>query len=356
MISWFCHWKETLGSKVQRVAHFPTGTTICVIEIEPLKEAGKGSMTSGITSLVQGHGKSETFALALGGTNIKIKSISSTYGGGVKIAIAGDRECETVKTHHCALQEKTIGDLILTNQLKRRSCTEVWLKRIRVIERALLYGPGVWDGDLTIEQMGPLQTIQRVFLIKLLRPYRTTATQVLNILAGIPPLLLKGKHDFLKFQIWTCRSGREEEGGLDGLIDINNLGSHLLLPEINLNNRVLDTPEKVNDNSFEVYTDGSNVGVGFSVCILKDEIQQKILSYNLITDNTDFQAELVALGEAAGSAVEINNKINIFSDSRSSIDALKGHRTKPKFVNGIKENFRLAEGLVGLAWVLMSVS
>ncbi|GBM97397.1 hypothetical protein AVEN_821-1 [Araneus ventricosus] len=38
-------------------------------------------------------------------------------------------------------------------------------------------------------------------------------------------------------------------------------------------------------------------------------------------------------------------------DSRSSIDTLKGHRTKSKFVNGIKEKFRLAEGLVGIAWL-----
>ncbi|GBL85755.1 hypothetical protein AVEN_193199-1 [Araneus ventricosus] len=42
-------------------------------------------------------------------------------------------------------------------------------------------------------------------------------------------------------------------------------------------------------------------------------------------------------GESAAWDVETNNKINIFSDSRSSIEAHKGHRTKSKFVNGIKE-------------------
>ncbi|GBM26198.1 hypothetical protein AVEN_197016-1 [Araneus ventricosus] len=79
-------------------------------------------------------------------------------------------------------------------------------------------------------------------------------------------------------------------------------------------------------------------GVGLSVCILKDEIQQTILIYKLNTDNSVFQAELTALGEAAAWAIEANKKINIFSDSRSSMDALKGHRTKSKFVDGIKEN------------------
>ncbi|GBM83961.1 hypothetical protein AVEN_100094-1 [Araneus ventricosus] len=105
-------------------------------------------------------------------------------------------------------------------------------------------------------------------------------------------------------------------------------------------------PRKLNDDSFEVYTGRSKIagGVGFSVCILKEEIQQKILSCKLNTDNTVFQAEL-----AAAWAVETINKINIFSDSKSSIDALESHRTKSKFVNGIKEKFRSAEGLLCLA-------
>ncbi|GBN36917.1 hypothetical protein AVEN_87531-1 [Araneus ventricosus] len=210
---------------------------------------------------------------------------------------------------------------------------------------ALLYGDGVWGGALTIEKIKRLQTIQRVFLMELLRPYRTTATQAHNILARISPIHLKAKYDFLKFQIWTSRLG------LDGSIDINNLDSHLFLSQINLNTRVLDIPEELNVNAFEVYTDGSKIagGVGFSVCILKDEIQQNILSYKLNTDNTVLQEESATLGAASAWAVETNNKINIFSDSRSSIDALKGHRAKSKFVNGIKEKFHLAERLVGLA-------
>ncbi|GBM75332.1 hypothetical protein AVEN_253219-1 [Araneus ventricosus] len=45
-----------------------------------------------------------------------------------------------------------------------------------VIESALLYGAGVWGGALTVERINRLHTIQRVFLLNLLRPYRTTAT------------------------------------------------------------------------------------------------------------------------------------------------------------------------------------
>ncbi|GBM45904.1 hypothetical protein AVEN_211970-1 [Araneus ventricosus] len=99
--------------------------------------------------------------------------------------------------------------------------------------------------------------------------------------------------------------------------------------------------------------DGSKIagGVGFSVCILNKEIQQKTICHKLEPNNTVFQAELAALGVAADWEVENNTKINIFTDSKSSIDALKSYRTKSNFVNSIKNKFRLAEGLVGLTWV-----
>ncbi|GBN75762.1 hypothetical protein AVEN_2707-1 [Araneus ventricosus] len=48
-----------------------------------------------------------------------------------------------------------------------------------VIEKALLYG--AWGGALTTEQVKRLHTIQMVFLLKLTRAFRTTSTQVLNV-------------------------------------------------------------------------------------------------------------------------------------------------------------------------------
>ncbi|GBN71234.1 hypothetical protein AVEN_16593-1 [Araneus ventricosus] len=112
--------------------------------------------------------------------------------------------------------------------------------------------------------------------------------------------------------------------------------------------RVLNPPERLNDNIFEVYTDGSKIAgdVGFSVCILNKEIQQKTICHKLERNNTVLQAELVA-----DWAVENNTKINIFTDRKSPIDALKSHRTKSNFVNSIKNKFRLAERLAGLTWV-----
>ncbi|GBM46508.1 hypothetical protein AVEN_109506-1 [Araneus ventricosus] len=175
------------------------------------------------------------------------------------------------------------------------------MRYLTVIEKALLYGAGVWGGALTCEQIERLHTIQRVFLIKLLGPYRTTATQELNVLSSIPPLHIT-----------------------EELID------------------------KVQDSHFEVYTDGSKIdgGVGLSVCILDGEIQQKFQP-----QNTVFQAERADLGEAVDWAIENKKKINIYTDSRSSIEALKSYGSRSKIVISIKNKFCSAEGLVGLVWV-----
>ncbi|GBM49116.1 hypothetical protein AVEN_77059-1 [Araneus ventricosus] len=75
MITWF-HRVERDGqraasSKVQRVIHFPAGTTIGVIEFELFKEAGKGSMADGELNNLPGPGScnsspaSERFLLAI---------------------------------------------------------------------------------------------------------------------------------------------------------------------------------------------------------------------------------------------------------------------------------------------------
>ncbi|GBN83048.1 hypothetical protein AVEN_39399-1 [Araneus ventricosus] len=87
------------------------------------------------------------------------------------------------------------------------------------------------------------------------------------------------------------------------------------------------------------------------MCIINKEIQQKAICHKLEPNNTVFQAEWASLGVAAEWAVENNAKINIFTDSKSSINDRNSHRTKSNFVNSIKNKFRLAERLIGLTCV-----
>ncbi|GBL93734.1 hypothetical protein AVEN_166774-1 [Araneus ventricosus] len=147
--------------------------------------------------------------------------------------------------------------------------------------------------------------------------------------------------EYLRLQIWTCRSR-----GLDSVSDLFKLDKFEKLSEIPLNTRVLELRDKVQDSHFKVYTDGSKIdgGVGLYVCILDGEIQHKIVCKKLEPQNTVFQAEFAALGEA----IENKKKINIYTDSRSSIKALKSYGSRSKFVISIKVNFAWRRDWLGL--------
>ncbi|GBM06526.1 hypothetical protein AVEN_150362-1 [Araneus ventricosus] len=64
-----------------------------------------------------------------------------------------------------------------------------------------------------------------------------------------------------------------------------------------------------------------------------------------------FQAELEAINFAAGWALERNVKIKVFSDSKSSIEAIRSPKVKSNFVLSVKDNLYNAKDLVKLVWV-----
>ncbi|GBO29258.1 hypothetical protein AVEN_159147-1, partial [Araneus ventricosus] len=164
---------------------------------------------------------------------------------------------------------------------------------------ALLYGAGVWGEVFTVEQIERLQTVQRVFLVKFTEAYRMTSTQALNVLAEIP-----------------------------------------------LETRVLNIESQVPGSRFEVFTDGSknDSEAGLAVCILEHEEPYEIFKFKLGVNNTVFQAELVAIDFAVRWALGEKIKINIITDSQSSIEALQSSRSRSEVVIRAKENFNLAGG------------
>ncbi|GBN20146.1 hypothetical protein AVEN_227207-1 [Araneus ventricosus] len=67
--------------------------------------------------------------------------------------------------------------------------------------------------------------------------------------------------------------------------------------------------------------------------------------------NSVFQAELAAINFAAGWALERNVKIKVFSDSKSSIEAIRSPKVKSNFVLSVKDNLYNAKDLVSHVWV-----
>ncbi|GBL82186.1 Putative protein in type-1 retrotransposable element R1DM [Araneus ventricosus] len=165
----------------------------------------------------------------------KINNISIKVTDGLKIlGIIIDQKLSWT-AHIDSLHDKI---LLLTSNFNRivksdwsvnKNLIKNWY--LTTIEKALLYGANVWGGALTKIQLNRLHSIQRVFLSKFTRGYRTTSTNVLNVLTGIPPLHITVEAEFIKFQIWVRRSNKYnhiiESVPLDHNIAIKNIPSAL---------------------------------------------------------------------------------------------------------------------------------
>ncbi|GBL91759.1 Retrovirus-related Pol polyprotein from type-1 retrotransposable element R1 [Araneus ventricosus] len=120
----------------------------------------------------------------------KINNISIKVTDSLKIlGIIIDNKL-TWTAHINSLHDRT---LFLTSNFNRviksdwsvnKNLIKAWYST--TIEKALLYGASVWGGALTKVQIDRLHSIQRIFLLKFTRGYRTTSTNVLNVLSGIP--------------------------------------------------------------------------------------------------------------------------------------------------------------------------
>ncbi|GBM32168.1 hypothetical protein AVEN_136720-1 [Araneus ventricosus] len=73
--------------------------------------------------------------------------------------------------------------------------------------------------------------------------------------------------------------------------------------------------------------------------------------FKLASHNSVIQAELLSINFAACWALENRSKINIFTDSLTSTEALKKANSKSLFINQIKSKMFRAIGSVGLFWV-----
>ncbi|GBN57286.1 hypothetical protein AVEN_167097-1 [Araneus ventricosus] len=77
----------------------------------------------------------------------------------------------------------------------------------------------------------------------------------------------------------------------------------------------------------------------------------EIFKFKLSKNNTVYQAELAAINFAVRWTQENGFKINIYTNSQSSIEALRSTRPRPAFVVEAKKNFYLAGYSVELTWV-----
>ncbi|GBN97830.1 hypothetical protein AVEN_72294-1 [Araneus ventricosus] len=90
---------------------------------------------------------------------------------------------------------------------------------------------------------------------------------------------------------------------------------------------------------------------GLAVCTFQNNQNVNNYLFKLNSYNSVFQAELAAIQYAVNWAASNNHKINIFTDSLSSIMALKSAHSRSQFVNSTKQDLFAARSLVDLSWV-----
>ncbi|GBN99645.1 hypothetical protein AVEN_179949-1 [Araneus ventricosus] len=207
--------------------------------------------------------------------------------------------------------------IIKTDWSVNKNLIKFWYNT--VIEKALLYGASVWGGTLNKFHIDRLHTIQRILFLKFARGYRTTSTNVLNVLTGIPPLHITAKAEFLKFQIWVRRSSDYND-----IINNVQLDHNILIKNIPSDMKFVSLPEHLPDATYDVYTDESRINEETGLAC----------------------AELAAIQFAANWAVSENAKINLFTDSLSSILALQSASSRSNFVNKAKNYLYKAKNLV----------
>ncbi|GBM32696.1 hypothetical protein AVEN_223475-1 [Araneus ventricosus] len=167
-----------------------------------------------------------------------------------------------------------------------------------------------------------------------------------------PTLHLSALLAYKKFQIWVRRTG--EFGNIfPSYSDLSSFDFNCPMRSLVSNISIIEFPEKLDEADFEVYTDGSRVGDNFGcgLCTFKNNVLSPPFCFKLESFNTVFQVELFAIYFAACWSLENGHKINICTDSLSSIQILRSPNTKSNFVTKIKEKLSKAGGLVGLYWV-----
>ncbi|GBN58782.1 hypothetical protein AVEN_246271-1 [Araneus ventricosus] len=114
--------------------------------------------------------------------------------------------------------------------------------------------------------------------------------------------------------------------------------------------RLINLDSNIPNADYEIYTEGSRIvnETGFAVCILKDETNIQNHLFKLNTFNSVFQAELATIEFAANWAVK--EKVNIHTDSPSSISAINSANTRSEFVNKVTSNIFETKNVVGLSW------
>jgi len=174
-------------------------------------------------------------------------------------------------------------------------------KTIYLIEKIILYASSFWSFPMTTRKISQLQRIQRFFLLQITRSFKTTSTQSLCTLSGIPPLFLQATKETLKTNLLQLKKEiKIQDEQINPKLIEHKASKDLLHPAIrNKGIKIYNTA-----NSEEIpkqhlftqkiyFTDGSKLNGNTGAAFVHFQNQQHIRTNTFLLHpyNTVFQAE-----------------------------------------------------------------
>ena len=246
--------------------------------------------------------------------------------------------------------------------LTREVLSKIWTG---CIEPILLYGCPVWISALKSKWVvKKIESVQRLFAIKMIRGFKTISYEAALTLSGLPPIISRlhervlsyaAKHPDHYLGTYIPRSHIEDTLQLANTYGINVedygkglVGSVVTPPHLikapNVSTVSLNNYPLFSDNALNIYTDGSKTdfGTGCAFVIFKSSSSIEHGQSKLGGENSVFQAELLAIRNSLRHLFKLRIKacfsdINIFTDSISSLQSIKDCVAKNQLARDIQK-------------------
>lgn len=221
---------------------------------------------------------------------------------------------------------------------------------LTVTEKMLLYAAPIWYTG-HVKQRQRLASMQRPSLLCITKAYSTVSTDALCVLAGVLPLDLRAASE--KSLTGLSRFGRSDDR--TRLTPDMVEGWRRPLPHKEDLRRIPWTKDLVPKSLYRYYTDGSKQEDGRTGCGYLLESQGEIVREGMLrlSDNaTVFAAEVQAIFAALTDAERHGYvEVDVFSDSRSALNALNKLAVDHRQVSEIKDLVKSSGITVHAHWV-----
>lgn len=236
------------------------------------------------------------------------------------------------------------------------SLRKLWYQT--VTEKTLTYAAGIWAPRLNNNEKLLLQRAQRPFLLRITRTYKTTPTEALNVLAGIPPLSLTALAIAKTTQLLRLNKPvtfLTKEFNSDMVL---SRAPNTHLHPADRHYPVISVHDGDRHSGITIFTDGSKTeeGVGAAFVVRIGGRVTFTWASSLIRECTVFQAELAAIGEALAWINQQNptGEVTILSDSQSSLKAIAKFRQSNSTIQKIQNllhRLNTPDRPIRIAWI-----